>query len=106
MNNLGSDEVRAAALAARHGVTPRYIQKLFESEGTTLSRFVLRQRLDSVHRMLTDPRHAGLSIGALAYSAGFGDLSTFNREFRRCYGATPSDVRSAAQGVTVNRGKG
>jgi AraC-like DNA-binding protein len=105
MNNLGSDEVRAAALAARHGVTPRYIQKLFESEGTTLSRFVLRQRLASVHRMLTDPRHAGSSIGTLAYSAGFGDLSTFNREFRRCYGATPSDVRSAHKGVTVNLGK-
>jgi AraC-like DNA-binding protein len=28
--------------------------------------------------------------------AGFGDLSTFNREFRRRYGATPSDVRAAA----------
>jgi AraC-like DNA-binding protein len=105
MSNLGSDEVRAAALAARHGVTPRYIQKLFESEGTTLSRFVLRQRLASVHRMLTDPRHAGSSIGALAYNAGFGDLSTFNREFRRCYGVTPSDVRSAHKGVIVNLGK-
>jgi AraC-like DNA-binding protein len=57
-----------------------------------LSRFVLLQRLASVHRMLTDSRHAGSSIGALAYGAGFGDLSTFNREFRRCYGATPSDV--------------
>jgi AraC-like DNA-binding protein len=98
VTNLRSGEVRAAALAARHGVTPRYIQKLFECEGTTLSRFVLLQRLASVHNMLTDPRHVGSGIGALAYSAGFGDLSTFNREFRRCYGATPSDVRAAAQG--------
>jgi AraC-like DNA-binding protein len=104
MRNLGSGEVRAAPLAARHGVTPRYIQKLFESEGTTLSRFVLRHRLASVHRMLIDPRHARSSIGALAYSAGFGDLSTFNREFRRCYGATPSDVRSAAKGIAASLG--
>jgi AraC-like DNA-binding protein len=45
--------------------------------------------------MLTDPRHADLTIGAIAYTAGFGDLSTFNREFRRHFGATPSDVRAA-----------
>jgi AraC-like DNA-binding protein len=25
-------------------------------------------------------------IGAIAYAAGFGDLSHFNRAFRRCYG--------------------
>jgi hypothetical protein len=33
LSNLGSGEVRATALAQRHGVTPRYIHKLFESEG-------------------------------------------------------------------------
>ena len=81
--------------ALRQRVTPRYIHKLFESEGTTLSRFILGQRLVHVHRMLTDPRHAGSAISALAYTAGFGDLSTFNREFRRHYGKTPSDVRAA-----------
>jgi AraC-like DNA-binding protein len=33
----------------------------------------------------------------VAYEAGFGDLSYFNRTFRRRYGATPSDVREAAR---------
>jgi AraC-like DNA-binding protein len=60
-----------------------------------LSKFVLGQRLARVHRMLTDPRQADLTIGAIAYKAGFGDLSTFNREFRRHFGTTPSDVRAA-----------
>lgn len=85
----------AATLATRQGVTPRYIHKLFESEGTTVSKFVLGQRLVRVHRMLNDVRHAGLTIGTIAYRAGFGDLSTFNREFRRHFGVTPSDVRAA-----------
>jgi AraC-like DNA-binding protein len=95
--NLETGDVSAPSLALRQGVTPRYIHKLFEGEGMTLSKFVLGQRLARVHRMLRDPRHAPLTIGAIAYGAGFGDLSTFNREFRRCFGATPSDIRAAAR---------
>jgi AraC-like DNA-binding protein len=94
--NLTDGDVSAGALATRHRVTARYIHKLFEGEGTTLSRFVLGQRLSRVHRLLTDPRSAGQTIGALSFAAGFGDLSTFNHAFRRFYGATPSDVRAAA----------
>jgi AraC-like DNA-binding protein len=30
----------------------------------------------------------------VAFDAGFGDLSYFNRVFRRCYGSTPSEVRA------------
>ena len=47
--------------------------------------------------MLGDPRYADLTIGAIAFEAGFGDLSTFNRNFRRHFGVTPSDVRAAAR---------
>jgi AraC-like DNA-binding protein len=33
-------------------------------------------------------------VSSIAYDVGFGDLSYFNRCFRRTYNATPSDVRS------------
>jgi AraC-like DNA-binding protein len=92
-------DVSVAALAARQGVTPRYVHKLFEREGVTLSRFVLGQRLMRVHRRLTDPGAAGLTIGAIVYAAGFADLSTFNREFRRQFDMTPSDVRGTRSGL-------
>ena len=97
VKHLAHGDVSAGALAARHRVTPRYIHKLFESEGMTLSKFVLGQRLGRVHRMLTDIRNVGQTIGALAFAAGFGDLSTFNHAFRNHYGGTPSDVRAAAR---------
>jgi AraC-like DNA-binding protein len=95
VQNLQDGDVSVTALSARHHIGVRYIQRLFESEGTTLSQFVLGQRLARVHRMLADPRHADRAISTIAYDAGFGDLSTFNREFRRRFGATPSDVRAA-----------
>ena len=82
------------ALAVRQQVTPRYIQKLFESEGSTLSRYVLGQRLTRPHRRLTDPRHAGSTVAAIAYASGFRDISTFNRAFRQQFGMTPSDARA------------
>jgi AraC-like DNA-binding protein len=96
LDNLGNKDLSIDALAARHGVTPRYVSMLFESEPLTFSEFVLGRRLHRAHRMLGDPRFAALTISAIALEAGFGDISYFNRTFRRAYGATPSDVRATA----------
>jgi AraC-like DNA-binding protein len=84
------------ALAARQQLTPRYVQKLFEAEGITFSEFVLGQRLARAYGMLSDSRYAQRTISSIAFAAGFGDLSYFNRAFRARYGATPTDVREAA----------
>jgi AraC-like DNA-binding protein len=95
LNSLDRHELSLAGLAARHGVTPRHVQMLFESDGTTFSRFLLDQRLARAHRMLSNPVLTEQTISTIAYEAGFGDLSHFNRAFRRRYGETPSDVRAA-----------
>jgi AraC-like DNA-binding protein len=97
LERLDRRDLSLAAVAGRQHVTPRYVQMLFESEGITFSQFVLEQRLARAYHLLTSPRHAGWTISAIALTAGFGDLSHFNRSFRRRYGATPSDVRSASR---------
>jgi AraC-like DNA-binding protein len=96
VKHLNQRNLSASTIAARHGVTPRYVSMLFESETETFSEYVLRQRLIRAHRLLTDPRFAGSTVSSIAYDVGFGDVSYFNRVFRRLYGATPSDVREAA----------
>ena len=96
VENLVHRELTIAWLARRHGLSERYIQMLFEAEHTTFSQFLLEQRLDRVHKALGDARFLARSISALAYEFGFGDLSYFNRTFRRRYGVTPSDRRAAA----------
>jgi AraC-like DNA-binding protein len=95
--HLGDARLSVTAVAARQRVTPRYVQMLFESESTTFSHYVLGRRLVRAHRMLGDPRCAGLSVTTIAFEAGFGDLSYFHRTFRRAYGASPSAVREAAR---------
>jgi AraC-like DNA-binding protein len=47
--------------------------------------------------MPVNPLYRNRGISAIAYDAGFGDVSYFNRTFRRRYGMTPSEVREAAQ---------
>jgi len=95
LDNLARHDLSVAAVAARQGVTTRYVHLLFEGEELSFSEFVLAQRLARAHRRLTDPRLGTRKISAIAYEVGFGDLSYFNRSFRRRYGATPSEVRDA-----------
>jgi AraC-like DNA-binding protein len=95
--NLDGD-LSVGALAFRNRCTPRFLQRLFEGDGTTLTDYVLGQRLSRAHRMLTDPRRAGDKITTVALDAGFGDISYFNRAFRRLYGVTPSGIRAHAAG--------
>jgi AraC-like DNA-binding protein len=68
--SLGRNDLSVGALALRHGVTTRYIQKLFESDGATFTEYVIERRLLEAQRMLTDPRFAGHGIGDIALKAG------------------------------------
>ena len=94
--HFDDSRLSVAEIAQRQRVTPRYVHKLFENEGLTFSSFVLGQRLARSHRMLSDPKRADRNIGTIAFAVGFGDLSYFNRAFRRRYGATPSEVRQSS----------
>ncbi|MEH2511268.1 AraC-like DNA-binding protein [Nitrobacteraceae bacterium AZCC 1564] len=94
--NLFQQNLSTEVLANRHGISPRYVNMLFEAEGLSVSEFILTQRLIQAHRMLSDPRLVKRAIGAIAYDVGFRDLSYFNRTFRRRYGAKPSDIRANA----------
>ena len=97
--NLSRDDLSVVEIALRQRVTPRYIQMLFETESTTFTDFVRNARLSRAHRMLVNPRLADRSISAIASEAGFSDLSYFNKAFRRQFGGTPSDVRTAGRNV-------
>jgi len=95
-DNLDNHRLTVGVVAARHRVTPRHVQRLFEAEGTTFSGYVLGQRLSRAHRMLADPRYAGWTVSAIALEAGFGDVSYFNRRFRGRYGDSPTAFRGCA----------
>lgn len=94
LRQLTDPELSVAAIARRQGITPRYIQRLFEQEGLTFSEFLRDARLDLARKSL-DMANAA-TVSAIAFDAGFNDLSHFNRVFRQRFGATPTEIKAAA----------
>ncbi len=94
--HLADHTLSIGSVAARHGISSVYVRKLFEDETLSFSAFVLENRLERARHMLTDSRFGDCTIGAIAFDAGFGDLSYFNRAFRRRFQAAPSDIRAEA----------
>lgn len=91
---LAEPGLSTADLSRTHGLSERYIRGLFQREGTSLSEFLRQARLDRALQALQDPQFATSKVSEIAYNLGFGDLSNFNHEFRRRFGATPSEMRA------------
>jgi AraC family transcriptional regulator len=79
-------------LARGVAMSPFHFLRTFRQVvGMTPHQFVLRTRL---HRAAVRLRRSEQSVSAIAFDAGFNDLSTFNRRFRRLIGVSPSAYRS------------
>jgi AraC-like DNA-binding protein len=96
-SSVADPKLDAEIVAVRLGITPRYVHMLLEETGQTFSEHLLEKRLARAVELLRDPRQLGRKIADIAFEVGFIDLSHFNRSFRRKFGATPTDVRDAAQ---------
>jgi AraC family transcriptional regulator len=81
-------------LAREADFSPYHFLRTFRQVvGMTPHQFILHTRL---HRAAVRLRRTDDAISSVAYDAGFSDLSTFNRRFRRLMGANPSVYRASA----------
>jgi AraC family transcriptional regulator len=81
-----------AALAGDAAMSRFHFLRTFRQViGLTPHQFILRTRLN---RAAVRLRRTDDPIAAVAYDAGFNDLSTFNRRFRRLMGANPAAYRA------------
>ncbi|CAN7329601.1 AraC family transcriptional regulator [Bosea sp. LjRoot90] len=87
-------ELSIDMIAGLYGVTPRAIQKAFGAEGRTFSDYVMERRLERAWLKLMSAEDDAISISSVAFEVGFGDLSYFNRSFRKRFGRSPSQVKA------------
>ena len=91
-----SEPLGLAALAAIAGLSRYHFLRVFRAAvGMTPYQLVLDVRLRQAAVRLRTSQDA---ISTVAFDAGFGDLSTFNRRFRAVFGMTPQAWRTAGRG--------
>jgi AraC family transcriptional regulator len=84
-----------AQLARLAAMSPYHFLRTFRTlVGVTPHQFILHTRMK---RAAVSLRRTSENVSAIAFAAGFGDLSTFNRRFQRIFGSSPSAYRAQSQ---------
>ncbi|MFD9083304.1 helix-turn-helix domain-containing protein [Streptomyces erythrochromogenes] len=98
LRHLGDPGLSPERIATAHHVSVRYLHKLFRSDGTTVGRWIHRERLERCRRELSRPPGAtAVSVSAVAQRWGFVSPSHFSRAFRAAYGMSPSQWQADAR---------
>lgn len=93
---LGDPDLTVADVAHEHGISPRYLQKLFALAGRTFSSYVRMRRLERCRADLASPLYVQLSISEICFRWGFNCSSHFSRAFREQYDTSPRQYRRTA----------
>ena len=91
--HLRTPTFRPSILCRLVGMSRSNLYRLFEDTGG-VARYIQRERLLEAHAVLTDPATTR-SISAIADDLCFADASSFSRAFKREFGYSPGELRSA-----------
>jgi len=81
-------------VAHAQGVSPRYLQRLLESSGSSFTNQVNELRLQRAFAILTEAATKPKLVSDIALDVGFSDISYFNRLFHARFGDSPTGVRA------------
>jgi AraC-like DNA-binding protein len=91
LRHLGEPDLSPARIAHANHISVRYLHKLFHTRGTTVGRWVQRQRLERCRLELSRPARTAPTISGVAHRWGFVSPSHFSRSFRAAYGMSPRE---------------
>ena len=97
--NIRHPQLSPAVIAKHHHISERYQRMLFASTGTTVSRYILEQRLALCREALENKSLRDYSITQIAFSYGFNDAAHFSRKFKESYGVSPKECREGIAGL-------
>ena len=86
-------------LADEVNISQDYLTKIFRQNfGGTISRYLLRRRIDVARHLLLTTAHP---VRIIAARVGLPDAQYFNKQFRRIVGTSPSEMRLQASPQTA-----
>lgn len=98
--HLTDENLSAKWLATRIGVSIRTLQQDFQGMGVTCTTIIRDKRLRLAKEQIEQIKdvRGGKTIAEVAYSAGFNDISYFNRSFKELFDCSPTDLLKPAGG--------
>lgn len=97
----GHTEITAEQVANSVGYHPNYAMAVFKrSVGVSIKKAILRHRLDTARALLLSTDRA---ISDVAFTSGFGSLSSFYAAFTKRFNASPVAFRSQVQPAMQHR---
>lgn len=103
-NHLRDSNLTPAAIAARFKSSARSVHMLFAGGPETLSRYILRRRLEESAHALINPTQRARTISDVAFDHGFSSSAHFCKVFREHFDVTPTQYRrqcGAAAGKVI-----
>lgn len=91
--HLADPQLDAQQIATALFVSVRQLHKIFELEGTTVSRWIRDRRLEKCRSMLTDPAFEHMCVGDIGTTWGFFNRAHFSRIYRAKYACSPREQR-------------
>ena len=89
--HLSDQGLTPTVIARAHGISVRYLHRLFAGEGRTLCEWIREQRLQECRRALTAAPVDSVGVGSIARRWGFTGGAQLSRAFRGSYGESPTD---------------
>ena len=96
--HLADPDLTVDLVAQRHGMSARYVQKLFEDEGLSPARWIWKRRLTKCREALAAPEFRAQTITEIAFRWGFSHPAHFSRAFKAAFGQTPREFRNSVLG--------
>ena len=95
-SRIDESELDVDGIASALYVSPRTLSRAFASEGTTVIRWLWKERLEASYAALSEGR--AMQVSDVALGCGFASGSHFSRMFKSTYGVLPHTLlRSAAR---------
>jgi AraC family transcriptional regulator, positive regulator of tynA and feaB len=94
--HLTDPELSVERIAHGLNCSKRYLHMVFDSEDSTLAKYILQLRLTNICADLGNPALKSRSITDVAMKWGFVSPCHFSRTFKEAFGATPREYRAGA----------
>ncbi|MBL6749270.1 MAG: helix-turn-helix domain-containing protein [Nevskia sp.] len=95
LDHLHEADLSLERIARANRISLRYLHRLFEQTGRSVSSWIQQRRLERCREALLDPAFRHCSIAAIAARWGFDDAAHFSRIFKAHAGLPPSRLREA-----------